>query len=217
MLRLLRLRRAGGCCRRLSRRRRLRGGRCRCARGLRARTLGIAMREMRRHRRAGDVDRVRLSGARVVADVDLLLSLTLAFRGRGGLLVCRRATGRAGRLTAGRRRAGGLLELVIAVLVALGVVVVSEVTGRRAQGGGCSRSGVVRRRCARRRLRGGDLGEADSCGCRERQPDDGSDERTAPESAESVPHNAFPSLGGSGLTPLSRRLEAKLAARFAGR
>ena len=158
---------------------------------------------MRRHCRAGDVDRVRLPGAGVVADVDLLLSL--AFPGRGGQLCRRRAAGRAGRLTHGAGRLTGrrcgrlalvvcLLEVPVVVFVALGVVV-SEVAGRRRR-----RSRAGRRRDGRRRLRG-DLGEADSCGCRERQPDDGSDERAAPESAESVPHDAFPSLGVLALPP----------------
>jgi hypothetical protein len=182
MLRLLRLRRAGRC-RRCGRRGRRRGRR-RCGRagGRRARTLCVAVREMRRHCRAGDVDRVRLPRAGVVTDVDLLLSL--AFSGRGGQLCRRRATRRAGRLTHGAGRLTGRRCRRLILIVCL----------RRSRAG--------RRRGGGRRLRG-DLGEADSCGCRERQPDGGYDERTAPESAESVPHDAFPSLGFWAYPPQS--------------
>src|SRR5438034_4097381 len=175
VLRLLRPCGRGGR-RRLGRR----GGRRR-RRG--ARTLGVAVCDVRGDRGPRDVDRVRLPGAGDVADVDLLLTGAFAF-----------AADRARQLRRRRRRrdaarAGGgqlvvavlLLELELVVVRVVREVVLVTGRGRRRSGGRAQGRLGARRRS-------GDLGEADAGGRREGERDDHSDEGAPAESAESFLH-----------------------------
>src|SRR3954470_23971085 len=177
--------------------RRLRRGggsrRGRRGRGRRARAFRVAVCDMSGDGRPGDVDRVRLSGAGHVADVDLLLTRFFVTGGR-------RALGRRGRSATrgGGRRRGAvpgrgrpvvgvlLLRLALVVIRFVGEIVLSA--HRRRQRAGRRRgSRRADGRGSARRLRG-DLGETDTGSRREGEPDDHSDNGAAPESVESLLH-----------------------------
>src|SRR3954454_10065363 len=178
--------------------RRLRRGggsrRGRRGRGRRARAFRVAVCDMCWDGRRGDVDRVRLSGAGHVAEVDLLLTRSLVTGGRRGSLGRR---GRSATRGGGRRRDAVpgrgrpvvgvlLLRLALVVIRFVGEIVLSA--HRRRQRAGRRRGG--RRadgRGSARRLRG-DLGETDTGSRREGEPDDHSDNGAAPESVESLLH-----------------------------